>query len=372
MSYFSESFQSNNKDEKSNDISTIKVGIPILGEPILYINHSGDIDGLAYKVWQEVLKDMEKQNDTKYDVKYVIIEKSNIEHIVEGLKQKKYDLVLGDFGIDPQRLNFINYTSPYMSVKDVGVYLNDTHASVEYETFSRIVSLLMYPFVGLIILSIVSALYAYYVSDQKNTNLAGSFVQMMNGILGDRGGLLNGPAFIIRPGKTFFSWLVAIFVILLSFAFLFYIQSVAISKSLHIISNSKDPFTYPQNKKVLVPKGSPAILSLKECCNIDVIEAKSDKSDVESIANEFLKRHKKEHLIGFYHSGIETSYWKKDHKQFAISESAFSSPSPVSFMTSKFKPELLYIINKSIAEVAWESILNDQCKKFIGRVCFAS
>ena len=203
MKQYLEPFEDKEKRKK------IKVGVPMVGEPMLYVNQSGKIDGLAYHVWLEVLKDMEKQQNIKYDVQYIIIEKSNIENLVDGLKTRKYDVVIGDFGIDPRRLNFVEYTAPYMSVKDVGVYLKNTDTSVEYEMFSNIMSLLFYPFVILVLFSIVAAIYAFAVTDKKNATLAGSFVQMMNGILGDRGGLLNGPSFVIRPGKSFFVWIAA-------------------------------------------------------------------------------------------------------------------------------------------------------------------
>lgn len=360
-----------NKTSAAKNI--INVGVPIYGEPTCYINQSGEIDGLTYYLWKQVLKDLEKRNDIKYDVKYHIIEEPETDKLIDGLKSRKYDIVVGNYTLDPSRMMHINYSSTYMSVKDVGVYtLGDKEAALDQEIFRKIIELLYYPFVGLILLSFVSAIYAYFANDLKRNNFSGAFVQMMNGILGDRGGLLNGPSFVIKSGKNFFTWFFAILVVIISFVFLFYLQSVAISKSLDIISKNNDPFMYPEGKKVLVTKGSIHTNTLKSCCGIIPVESNTSKQDVASLAKEYLLRKKKENLIGFYFSGMETATWIKENSNFIMSDSTFSAPSPVSFMVSKFKPEFLYEINKSIANIQWNNITNDICKKFIGRLCFAS
>ena len=131
-----------------------------------------------------------------------------------------------------------------MSLKDVGVYKDEHNIQFEYRLIRNLISVLYYPFIILILFSLVSAVYARFSS--RNATLSGSFVQMMNGLLGDRGGLLTGTSFRIRPGKSFFVWLLAIIIIIASFLFLFYLQSIAISKSLHLISKSKDPFIQPE------------------------------------------------------------------------------------------------------------------------------
>jgi ABC-type amino acid transport substrate-binding protein len=354
----------------ADDKKAIVVAIPIYGEPMSYINQGGNIDGLNFHVWKEIYNSLQKRLGDVYEIKYVIVKDSNTDNLVEGLKSRKYDIVVGDYTSNPSRLNYVDYTYPYMSVKDVGVYKIDGDMSIEYRVFKKIMEILYYPFIILIILTLISTLYVSFVS--KKSSYIGSFAQMLNGILGDRGGLLNGTSFVIKPGKDLFTWAFAVLIIVISFAFLFYVQTVAISKSLDVINKNKDPFLYPEGKKVLVSKGSPIIQELKNCCDIIAIEANTDKGDIESISKEFLKREKRENLIGFYYSGVESSKWIDRNTLFAISDSTFSAPSPVSFMVSKYKPELLYELNKSIAETNWNSVLNDQCKKFVNRLCFAS
>lgn len=354
------------KNTKSNKLV---VAFPVYGEPMSYINNMGQADGLTWYAWKAVHNNLSK-NGHNYNVEYKIIKEPKIDDMIEGLKSRKYDVVIGDYGTNPEFMQFINYSSPFMSIKDVGVYPDETETQYEYRIIKRIASVLFWPFMGLVILSLLSSIYAWIFS--KKTNLAGAFVQMMNGILGDRGALMTGTQFTVKPGKTFAVWIMSIFILILSFVFLFYLQSVAISKSIDIIQKNKDPFIYPEGKKILVPRGSTALQTLKDCCGVITVEAKSKQTDVDTISQEFIQRFKKENISGFYHSGPEVSKWISKNPNFLMSDTKFSVPSPVSFMISKFKPELLYDINKSIAEINWEGLLNKKCEEYIGRLCFSS
>lgn len=357
------------KEQKENEIKTIKAAFPIYGAPMSFINNSGDKDGLVFEAWKEVLRKL-KDSGHEYNVIYTVIDEPIFDELVDGLKSRKYDIVIGDYGTNPSVLNNISYSSPFMSVKDVGVYSDDKDTHFEYKILRKVGGVLFWPFIGLILLSLISSIYAIVFS--KKSNFAGAFVQMMNGILGDRGALMTGTQFTVKPGKTVTVWLFSIIVLLVSFAFLFYIQSVAISKSLDIISKNKDPFLFPDGKKVLVPHGSTALTHLKTCCNVNTVEANTKKANVELLAKEFLDRKDKENLDGFYHSGPEVSKFVKSNPQFIMSDTHFSVPSPVSFMVSKFNPELLYEINKSIAEINWDGLLNPSCELFIDRLCFST
>ncbi len=344
------------------------VAFPIYGEPMSYINNMGEYDGLTYYAWKAVENSLKK--NTNYEIEYKLIKEPKIDDMIDGLKSRKYDIVIGDYGTNPEFMQFVSYSSPFMSIKDVGVYPDETDTQFEYRVIKRIGSVLLWPFIGLVLLSLISSIYAWTFS--KKTNVAGAFVQMMNGILGDRGALMTGTQFTVKPGRGFVVWFVSIILLIVSFAFLFYLQSIAISKSIDVIQKNKDPFIYPEGKKILVPRGSTAIKTLQECCGVITIEAKSKETDVKTISKEFLERFKKENIAGFYHSGPEVAKWIETNPNFVMSDTKFSVPSPVSFMVSKFRPELLYDINKSIAEINWEGLLNNKCEEFIGRLCFSS
>lgn len=347
----------------------IVVAYPIYGEPMSFINIKGEMDGLSYHIWNKIRETMETKGN-HYEIEYVIVKEPKVDDLVEGLRTRKYDIVIGDYGTNPNFMSDVSYTSAFMSIKDVGVYPEGSESQYEYRLIKKIISVLFWPFIGLVLLSLLSSIYAWMFS--KKFNPAGAFVQMMNGILGDRGALMTGTQFTVKPGRNFSVWIMSIVILIASFAFLFYLQSIAISKSLDIISKNKDPFLYPEGKKVLVPRGSTALQTLKDCCGIVTVEAKSKTTDVETIAKEFSEREKSEKLSGFYHSGPEVSKWISKRSDFIMSETKFSVPSPVSFMVSKYKPELLYEINKSIAEINWEGTLNETCKEYINRLCFST
>ena len=347
----------------------IRVAYPIYGEPMSHLSMTGAKDGLTFRAWEEVNNSMIK-NGIEYDIEYVVVKEPKVDELVDGIKTRKYDMVIGDYGTNPNFLNDVSYTSPFMSIKDVGVYPADSDAQYEYRLVKKIASVLFWPFLGLLLLSLISSIYAYLFS--KKFHLAGAFVQMMNGILGDRASLISGNSFKVRPGKNIAAWTLSILLLVSSFAFLFYLQSIAISKSLDIISKNKDPFMFPEGKKVLVPRGATSLQTLKDCCNIITVEATSKTTDVATIAKEFTKRAKKEDLVGFYHSGPEVSKFIENNRDFIMSDTKFSNPSPVSFMVSKYRPELLYEVNKGIAEVNWSGVLNDTCEDYINRLCFST
>ena len=347
----------------------IKVAYPLYGEPMSYLSLTGAKDGLTFRAWEEVDRIM-KKNGTEYKLEYIVIKEPETDKLVEDLKSRKYDLIIGDYGTNPNFLDSVSYSSPFMSVKDVGVYLADSDTQYEYRLIRKIVSVLIWPFLGLIVLSLLSSLYAWMFS--KKINFAGAFVQMMNAILGDRGSLMSGSSYKVSPGKTLASWALSILIVIVSFVFLFYLQSIAISKSLDVISKNKDPFMFPEGKKVLVPRGSTALQNLRNCCGINTVESKSKTTDVNSLAKEFVERRKKEKLSGFYTSGPEVSKWIGNNPDFVMSDTKFSNPSPVSFMVSKYRPELLYEINKAMAEINWNALLKSKCKEYVNRLCFSS
>ena len=363
-------------DNLGNDeTKQLTVAFPLFGEPSSFINKQNENDGLLWKMWSVVWENMQKEKSEYTNIKPVIkvIENPSIEDLVQGVYNKTYDVVIGDFAENPERSKYVNFSSSFMSVKDVGVYLSDySNESIEYALLRKIMNILYYPLLILIVLSILFTIYANFSSITKNTTFFGSYLQMFNAILGDKSGLINGSSYKIDGSRGFFIFIFGIIVVLGSFLFLFYIQSVSISKSLDLISKNKDPFAYPEGKKVLIMKGSNANNTLRDCCNMKPIESNSDSVNIDDLAKEFLRRYKKEKLIGFYGSGNDVQKWIKNHPEFIMSSSKFSSPTPVCFMVSKYKPALLYDINKSIHDMRWNGTLNEQCQYYINRLCYQS
>jgi len=347
----------------------IKIAYPLYGEPMSFMNSVNKMDGLTFRAWEHINKYLNKSG-TLYEIEYVIIKNPNVYDLVEGLKTRKYDIVLGDYGTNPDFMKDVNYTAPFMSIKDVGVYeTSNVSNQFRYNTLKNFSLMIYKPLIVIIILIIMFSFAVWFTT--SNTKLAGSFVQMMNGILGDRGSLLEGSSFNLNPGKNITSFIFSMVLLLSTFTFLFYLQSAIVSQSVNIISSNKDPFAHPEGTKILVPQGSTAKQTLQDCCGIITVEAKSGTTDVETIANEFMLRAKDENISGFYHSGPEVSKWIENNPTFSVSATKMSSPTPVAFMVSKYKPELLYAINKSIAEINWDGVLNTSCKEYINRLCFS-
>ena len=369
--------EENNENSENNvkDVNKITVAFPLFGEPSSFINKQGEKDGLLWKMWTIVWDNMKKEKSKYSNVTPIIkvIQNPDIDTLIQGIYNKEYDIVIGDFSANPERLKYTNFSSSFMSVKDVGVYLADySNESLEYALFRKIINILYYPLLVLIILSILFTLYANFASVTSKTTFMGGYLQMINAILGDKGGLVDGPSYRIDGSRSMFIFIFGLVVVIGSFLFLFYIQSVSISKSLDLISKNKDPFAFPQGKKVLIMKNSNAMNTLKECCDMKPIESNTNAINIDDLSKEFLKRYKKEKLIGFYGSGNDINKWIKNHPEFIMSPSKFSSPTPVSILVSKYRPELLYDINKSIHDKRWDGSLNEQCQYYINRLCYQS
>ena len=351
------------------DRSNIKVAFPISGKPMSYISSTGNKEGLNFQAWK--LIEPSVKESTQKEIEYIVVKEAKVDELVAGLKNGTYDIVIGDYGTNPIYSSDINYTASYMARKDVGVYKPTDKTYLEFELIKKVGNVLFWPLIGLFIVAFIASIYAYMFSKKKVT-YSGAFLQMLNGILGDRGGLFSGVSYKVIPKNNSLKVFFGILIVIFTFFYLFYLQSIAITKSLQVISKNKDPFLYPSGKKVLVPKGSAALKGLRDCCQIITVEAKTKNQDVNSIANEFNERAEAENLIGFYHSGPEVSHWITNHPDFIMSDTKFAVPSPISFMVSKHRPELLHAVNESISKMNWSGALNHECKKYINRVCFAS
>ena len=74
---------------------------------------------------------------------------------------------------------------------------------------------------------------------------------------------------------------------------MFFLQTVARSKSLDIIEKNRDPFAYPNGKRVLVPKAFENSEELKKCCGITTVESNKNSNTTNSLAKEYEKGEEK-------------------------------------------------------------------------------
>ena len=147
--------EENNENSENNvkDVNKITVAFPLFGEPSSFINKQGEKDGLLWKMWTIVWDNMKKEKSKYSNVTPIIkvIQNPDIDTLIKGVHNKEYDIVIGDFSANPERLKYTNFSSSFMSVKDVGVYLADySNESLEYAIFRKIMNILYYPLLVLI------------------------------------------------------------------------------------------------------------------------------------------------------------------------------------------------------------------------------
>lgn len=359
--------------EVSENKEVLNIAFPLFGEPISYINERGEKDGIIWTMWEKIWERLKSTNPIYQSLKvnYVVIKNPIVDDLFRDMVNKKYDIMIGDFTPSPERLVYSLFSEPLYSEKMVGVYSNvdDTGASLDYNIWGKILDVLKIPLLVLFGFSILMAVQGYiYRRDKKDTFLD-VYAQALNGIFNDGGGKLNGNVYQIVTRKNYLQWILIMIVIIFSFVILFYLQTIAISKSLDILERNNDPFAYPEGKKILVPKGFKGIEGLKNCCKIIAVESTSNDNTTEGLAKEYEKRKDKEGIIGFYQiSTVATAFLRKN-TNYSQSPTTFSEPNQVSFVVSKLKPEYIVLINETIHYLKWNGELNKICSKYLNRFC---
>lgn len=360
-------------EEVSKNKQFLNVAFPLFGDPVSFINEKGEKDGIVWRMWEKIWNRLKSTNPfyESMTVKYIIIEKPIVDDLFRDMVNKKYDIMLGDFTPSPERLVYSLFTEPLYSEKMVGVYSNidDTGTTLDYNIWSKVLEVLKFPLLFVFGFSILMAIQGYFYRRNKNDTFLDVWAQSLNGIFNDGGGKLNGNVYQIVTRKNYFQWIFVIIMIIASFIIIFYLQTIAISKSLDILERNNDPFAYPEGKKILVPKGFAGRDSLKNCCKIISVESKSNDNTTEGLAKEYENRKEKEGLIGFYQISTLVNTFLKENNNYSQSPTTFSEPNQTSFVISKVKPEYLVLINESIHYLKWNGELNKICTSFLNRFC---
>ena len=356
-----------------NNIQKLRVAFPIFGKPLSYLNEKGEKDGMLWDIWIEIWERLiiKYPQYRSIELDYIIVKDPVADDLFRGIVNNKYDIIIGDYTPDPKRLLFSLFTEPLFSEKIVGVYKNtdDSGMSLDYSIWVKIFYILRIPLLIFIIISFIMAIQGYYYRNSKKTTFLDVYAQALNAIFNDGGGKLNGNVYRIVTGKNYLQWIIMIIIIVISFASLFFLQTVAISKSLDIIEKNKDPFAFPSGKRVLVEKYFKNAEDFKKCCGIITVESNNDFNTTESLAKEYEKRRIKDNLIGFFQNSTLVDYWIQKKEFYSVSPTIFSEPSDVSFAISKVKIEYLTLINESIHYLKWNGTLNKICKKYLNRFC---
>lgn len=354
----------------------IKVAFPIYGNPISYIDENNEKRGIMIDIWNKIWNIIGNKDEYKNTrIQFFVLENVNTEKLLNDMINKKYDIVLGDFTPTPERIKYTFFSNKLFTEKNVGVYVKDSTV-LEYNVVDKLADILRYPIIFVIVASILITFFNYFFKT-KNASFIDVYIQTINSFLGDKSGIISGKNYNIYAKNSIFIGLISLTVILILFLFLFYMQTIVISKSLNVLEENKDPFSFPKNKRVLVAYDSPYKIELKKCCDIDVIEStnKYTSSDIKLLADEFLERHEKDNIIGFYASSPIIEYVLRNEKstlyssKLAISPTLFSEPSKVSFMVSKYNPELLYDMNDAIHTLEWNGEMEKSCKLYLDRFC---
>lgn len=354
----------------------IKVAFPVYGNPISYIDENNKKKGIMIDIWNKIWNIISNKDEYKNaKIQFFILENVNTEELLNDMINKKYDIVLGDFTPTPERIKYTFFSNKLFTEKNVGVYIKDSTV-LEYNVIDKLADILRYPIIFLIIASILIAFFNYFFKT-KNSSFIDVYIQTINSFLGDKSGIISGKNYNIYAKNSIFIGLISLIVILILFLFLFYMQTIVISRSLNVLQENKDPFSFPKNKRVLVAYDSPYKIELKKCCDIDVIESKNKdtSSDIKLLADEFLERHEKDNIIGFYASSPIIEYVMRNEEstlyssKLTISPTLFSEPSKVSFMISKYNPELLYDMNDAIHTLEWNGEMEKSCKSYLDRFC---
>ena len=165
-------------------LETLRVAFPIFGKPLSYINEKGEKSGMIWEIWSKVWERLLIQYPQYRSIKlnYIIVENPVPDDLFRGIVNNKYDILIGDFTPNAERLSFSLFTEPIFTEKLVGVYKNtdDSGMSLDYSIWIKIFYILRIPLLIFIIISFIMAIQGYFYRNSKKTTFLDVYAQALN------------------------------------------------------------------------------------------------------------------------------------------------------------------------------------------------
>ena len=354
--------------------SPYKIAIYLHGQ-FAYLNSSGKLEGLFVDMWEPIKKHIiadyvslygaESNEDNIYT--FTIIKEMLYDESVLDVSNGVYDMIIADYDITMSRQEKVLYTTPVMTDKDVIVYKPDKNdmlnVNVVYKIIKKWARLAGY--IALICLIVGTLLYFV---NKKTNSVPKSIFAAFAGMAGSVGNISNHSTEASNMSLIILFGLI-LFLVIASMI----VKSFLISQALIIYSTNSDPHKFNiTNKNILVAHGTSFIERLKKygANPVEFIVTKS--TTVDEIAQEYLNRHDKDKLSGFYVPWLDVKKWLTHHPEFRVSPIYYMDENVTSFIVNPVKPNLLKIVNRAIYENYSTNTFDDVCKKYMDRSCFST
>jgi ABC-type amino acid transport substrate-binding protein len=351
-----------------------KIAIYLHGN-FAYLNSSCKLEGLFVDMWEPIKKHIindyvkHNGNEPNEDNIYIftIIKEMLYDESVLDVSNGVYDMIIADYDITMPRQEKVLYTTPVMTDKDVIVYKPVNNDMLTTNVFTKLFKKWSAMFIYMVLICLIVGTILYLVNGRTNS-IHKSIFSVFTGIAGSIGSISEQKQ-TSGYSSLFFIYLIILFVVVVSLV----IKSFLISQALIIYSTHSDPHKYNlTNKNILVAQGTSFVERLKKygAKPIEFIMTKS--TTVDEIAQEYLSRHDKDKLSGFYVPWLDVKKWLSHHPEFRVSPIYYMHENVTSFIVNPNKPQLLTIVNKAIYENYSTHAFDDVCKKYMDRSCFST
>lgn len=136
----------------------LNVGVIADAEPIAYVNHAGQYDGVAVMLWKEIAKEL------NYQYRFIPI-KTTYNQAIHDLAKKKYDVLVGAISVIHDRVKLVDYSRPFF-LNQIGIAVHQQHLTfldTLQLSFGRTVLIIFILFI--VFLLIFSHLFWYFEKD---------------------------------------------------------------------------------------------------------------------------------------------------------------------------------------------------------------
>ena len=302
---------------------------------------------LLLNIWDEIKK--------KLKDKYRFIEKDiklyDYNNIISDINKNKYDLAIGNFNVNVNKLKYVNFTVPLLFNKPVIIYKPSSENTDHLKYFKYLfnvwkIPILLLFFLLLFIYILISLKGKYSILD----NIYYAF------------GILMGKTSIHHNSniKNIKHLMLNISIYLIAYFVVIYITAISAAKSVPYLSDINSLEYSIKDKEILVPRQSRISSVIKKNGGIPIYY-NDEKYDIDPYTYFIERKEKDDTISGFMYYGFNKINEKAKKYNLKVSKLSLGNYR-VSFPVNKKKTKLLSDINDVINQIYQNGTIYNLCK----------
>ena len=338
----------------NKNTATPRIGLINVGDPLLNIDDKNNIDGLLYDVWKQIEK------NKKLTPELSLVKDADYDEEIMKLKNNEYDALIGDFTVNAERSNLVNFTRSIFLDKKVILYQPKQSSYVSFSLINRLFAKWVLPFLILIAIGFILG-YVFYRIDPRKKNLTALTWATLIALLGEPGTLVDRDSVYSIPSLTV--GLLILIILLVSFYYNIYLETATIADTLNYIKFF-DPISVLKGKKILTYNNSQTIELLKQNQAIPIIPENIE--GIDGLAKIYTDNTDK--YDGYIQSETLADTYLDNYPTLKKSKYKLGYDE-ISFVVSKDNQDLLNIINNALIELHDKGFVEKKCSLYLNRSC---